>query len=117
MTVDLPSFGEDRTPMADVSLAGNAAVIADVVMRQAEPVVLVGHSLAGVSISAAAELVSDQVRLLVYIAAFLPRDGDSIASLSASPAARRDTGPSAFTRSEDGLSFAPRAEGRPRGVL
>ncbi len=110
VTLDLPSCGEDQTPLAEVSLAGNAAVIADVVRRQAEPVVLVGHSLAGVSISVAAELVAERVRLLVYLAAFLPRDGDSIASLSASPAARLDSGPSAFMRADDGLSFAPRPE-------
>jgi pimeloyl-ACP methyl ester carboxylesterase len=107
---DLPGFGDDRTPIERVSLAGNAAAIAGLLKHQAEPVVLVGHSLAGVSISAAAELIPERVRLLVYLAAFLPRDGDSVASLSASPAARKDTGPPAFTRSEDGLSFAPRPE-------
>ena len=71
---------------------------------------LVGHSLAGVAIAAAAELVPERVALLVYLAAFLPRDGDSIASISASPASRQDTGPSANVKKADGLSFAVRPE-------
>ncbi len=83
VALDLPGCGEDRTPLTEVSLAGNAAAIADAARREAEPVMLVGHSIAGVSISAAAELAPERVRLLVYLAAFLPRDGDSIASLAA----------------------------------
>jgi pimeloyl-ACP methyl ester carboxylesterase len=107
VALDLPSQGADETPIARVSLAGNAARIADAIAGEAEPVVLVGHSLGGISISAAAELVPERVALLVYLTAFLPRDGDSIASISASPASRRDAGPSAFVRSADGLSFYP----------
>jgi pimeloyl-ACP methyl ester carboxylesterase len=45
--------------------------VRDLVAEQDEPVVLVGHSSAGMIISAVAELVPHRVRLLVYVAAFL----------------------------------------------
>lgn len=107
---DLPSLGDDPTPIADVSLDMWVARVAEIIETCGEPVILVGHSLAGVVVASAAERVPERIRLLVYLAAFLPRDGDSIASLSASAAARKETGPSAFTRSPDGLSFSPKPE-------
>ena len=110
VAIDLPGGGDDPTPIAEITLAGNATAVAGAVRGLPEPVILLGHSLAGVSISAAAELVPERIALLVFLAAFLPRDGDSVASISASPASRKESGPSAFTRAEDGLSFAPIAE-------
>lgn len=107
---DLPSLGDDPTPIADVSLDLWATRVIENIEACPEPVILVGHSLAGVVVASVAERVPERVRLLVYLAAFLPRDGDSIASLSASPAARKETGPSPFTRSADGLSFSAKAE-------
>jgi pimeloyl-ACP methyl ester carboxylesterase len=108
--IDLPGGGDDPTPLENISLAGNAATIARAVERERAPVVLLGHSLGGVSISAAAELVPDKIALLVYLAAFLPRDGDSVASISASPAVRKESGPPAMTRAPDSLSFSARPE-------
>ena len=54
---------------------------------------LVGHSMAGAVISWAAECVPQMTRRLVYLTAYIPRSGESLASL-----ARRDT--EAETRSE-----------------
>jgi len=116
VAIDLPGGGDDQTPIAEISLDGNAAAIARAVQRESEPVILFGHSLAGVSISAAAELVPERIALLVYLAAFLPRDGDSVASISASPASRKASGPPAMTRSADGLSFSAIPE-RARGIF
>ncbi len=45
---------------------------------QAGPVVLVGHSSGGVAISQAAEQRPEKVKLLVYLAAFLLRDGETL---------------------------------------
>jgi pimeloyl-ACP methyl ester carboxylesterase len=41
-------------------------------------VILVGHSLGGLVISAVAEADPERIRRLVYVTAFLPRDGDSM---------------------------------------
>jgi pimeloyl-ACP methyl ester carboxylesterase len=109
-TPDMPSLGADTTPIADVTLGSWVDRVVETVAAQGEPVVLLGHSLGGIVIAPAAERVPERIALLVYLCAFMPRDGDSVMSLSASPAARKETGPKAFTRSEDGLSFAPVAE-------
>lgn len=81
VAVDLPSHGNDRTAAQDVTLDSYAQAIANVVRAQREKVVLVGHSMGGMAISAAAELVPDRIRRLIYLAAFLPRDGESLIAL------------------------------------
>ena len=107
---DLPGQGDVRTPIAACSLDGNARRIAEVVAGAGEAVVLVGHSLGGISIAAAAELAPEWLARLVFLTAFLPRDGDSIASLYGPEAIRRPSGPSDYQRSADGLSYWPKPE-------
>jgi len=46
------------------------------------PAVVVGHSFGGIVISAAAEQAPKQIKTLVYLAAYLPQDGDSLVSLA-----------------------------------
>lgn len=116
VTLDLPGLGADKTPLAEVTLAGNVAAVCAVVVAVPEPVILVGHSMGGVTIAEVAEAIPDKVRLLVYLAAFMPKNGDSVFSLSRLPAARRDTGPPSFTRTADGLGFSPVPE-RARAVF
>ncbi|MEM9565140.1 MAG: alpha/beta fold hydrolase [Actinomycetota bacterium] len=57
------------------------AVIAEVEAFD-EPVILVGHSFGGMTISAVAEAIPDQVASLAYVAAYLPADGDSLQTLA-----------------------------------
>lgn len=76
--IDLPGHGDDTTPVAECSLDGYAQKVVDNID---EPVILVGHSLAGVTISAAAELAPEKITRLVYLTAWLPRDGDSARAL------------------------------------
>jgi pimeloyl-ACP methyl ester carboxylesterase len=45
------------------------------------PVVLVGHPMAGMVISATAEKAPDRIKRLVFLCAFLPRDGESLLAL------------------------------------
>ena len=75
---DLPGSGDDPTPIPEVSLQGYADRISEVLDAQPEPVVLVGHSSGGTVISQAAEHRPEKVKLLVYLAAFLLRDGESL---------------------------------------
>jgi pimeloyl-ACP methyl ester carboxylesterase len=53
-----------------------------VLARQPEPAVLLGHSMGGVVITQAGESHAPRVRSLVYLAAFLPRDGESLGKLA-----------------------------------
>jgi pimeloyl-ACP methyl ester carboxylesterase len=113
VTLDLPGLGEDRTPVADVTYQGTVDRVVEVVEKQTEPVILVGHSLGGVSISAAAERIPDRIRLLVYLAAFLPCDGDSVNAIYESPDSIPDVGPAPI-RSADGLTLSHTPEGARR---
>ena len=79
---DLPGHGDDRTPIPEVSLQGYADRVSQVLDAQPEPVVLVGHSSGGVVISQAAEQRPDKVKMLVYLAAFLLRDGEVMLSVA-----------------------------------
>jgi pimeloyl-ACP methyl ester carboxylesterase len=75
---DLPGHDNDPTPMAGVTLKSYADRICEVVRAQSEPVILAGHSMGGVAITQAAENCAGQIRGLVYVCAFLPRNGDSL---------------------------------------
>jgi pimeloyl-ACP methyl ester carboxylesterase len=76
---DLPSMGADRSDPAAVTLDSWARFGAGLVARQAEPVVLVGHSRAGIVVSQVAELVPDRIRRLVYVAGFMLPSGQTLA--------------------------------------
>lgn len=81
VTFDLPGGGDDHTPIELITLDSYAARVTEEISRQSESVLLVGHSLGGISISAAAERVPDRVRLLVYLCAFILRNGESLYTL------------------------------------
>ncbi len=75
---DLPGMGADRTPLREVSLESWADFVAELIDAEPDPVVLVGHSRGGVVISQAAEYAPEQVEKLVYLSAFLVRNGESL---------------------------------------
>lgn len=75
---DLPAHGIDDTPIEDVTLDSHVERISDAVREQSEPVILVGHSMAGVEITEVAEAVPERVERLVYLSAFLPEDGEAL---------------------------------------
>lgn len=74
---DLPSFGRDKTPISEVFPDTWAKSIDKILDAEAEPVILVGHSRGGAVISQVAEARPAKVKTLVYVCAFLLRDGDS----------------------------------------
>jgi pimeloyl-ACP methyl ester carboxylesterase len=83
------------------SLSGDAAYTASVVSQIDGPVVLVGHSYGGAVITNTAPQAGNVVGL-VYIAAFIPNEGESLENLTADatgsllgPAVRQSTYPTA----------------------
>lgn len=66
-----------------LTLAGDVAATKRVIAAQSGPVILVGHSYGGVVISEAG--TDAKVAGLVYVAAFAPEAGESVASLIANP--------------------------------
>jgi pimeloyl-ACP methyl ester carboxylesterase len=78
VALDLPGHGADTTSIGEVSLHGYAHRVCQVARGQAEPVILVGHSLGGVVISQAAEECPASVQMLIYLAAYLLPHGQSL---------------------------------------
>src|SRR3954465_555549 len=85
VTLDLPGSGDDATPVADVTLDAYAQRICDTLAEEPEPVVLVGHSMGGVAITQAGGRRRGRIARLIYVAAFLPGDGQSLADLTKLP--------------------------------
>ncbi|WP_020408346.1 alpha/beta fold hydrolase [Hahella ganghwensis] len=78
VTPDLPGHGADKTPAGDIHLLDYVNTVLREVEASANPVVLVGHSFAGVVISQVAEAASPgKIRGLVYVAAMLLPNGGS----------------------------------------
>lgn len=52
------------------------------ISHERRPVILVGHSFGGMTITAVAQAAPQKVRTLVYVAAYLPANGQSLQTLS-----------------------------------
>src|SRR5579862_9311559 len=83
--IDLPGSGADTAPVADATLDNYAARICEALAAAPEPAILVGHSMGGIAITQAAARCRDRVALLVFVAAFMPRDGQSLLDLTKLP--------------------------------
>jgi pimeloyl-ACP methyl ester carboxylesterase len=79
---DLPGMGSDRTPHEELTPESWTGFLVDLMRSIAEPVILVGHSRGGMQISAAAEAAPELVRRLIYLAAFVPQDGQNNLALA-----------------------------------
>lgn len=80
--VELPAHGNDATPISSASLDAYVAKVGAVVDAQSQPVVLVAHSMGGVVATQVAEQKPDKIAKLVYLAAYVPKDGESLFALA-----------------------------------
>jgi pimeloyl-ACP methyl ester carboxylesterase len=87
---DLPGSGADRTPLDQVTLDAYADRVCEVLASRPEPAVLVGHSMGGMVITHAASRSPERVARLVYVAAFLPGNGQSLKELTELPEGQGD---------------------------
>lgn len=76
-TLDLPSHGIDVTAPAEVTLDDYVARIAATLENLERPII-VAHSMGGIPLSQVAERHPAAIEKLVYVAAFLLRDGASL---------------------------------------
>jgi len=65
ITPDLPGHGSDTTKPADITMDNYVMTLTDILDAQDEPVILVGHSFNGITVSRAAELRPNKVKGLV----------------------------------------------------
>jgi pimeloyl-ACP methyl ester carboxylesterase len=108
--LDLPGLGADLTPPRDVTFDNYLQRVLQTVRARPERVLLVGHSMGGTPVAAAAEAACDQVGRLLFLAAALPVDGEGLGMLL--ELAERFPGRSASTalrpsQVEGAMEFAP----------
>lgn len=76
--IDLPGSVGNKRDIADVTMASYIKTVADEITALDHKVILVGHSMAGAIISQVAELIPEKIEKLIYVAAFLLKNGDSV---------------------------------------
>ena len=79
--IDLPGHGDDPTPPAEVTLQHYVDRIGEALAGIDGQAIVVGHSMGGIAITAAGEAFPDKIAKLVYLTAFLPKNGESLLSL------------------------------------
>jgi len=87
---DLPGLGDDQTPPEEVTLESCARRLVDVIDSRPEPAIVVGNSMGGVIATQGAVLAPGRVLALVYAAAFIPADGQSLLDLTKLPEGSTD---------------------------
>lgn len=81
--INLPGHGDNTRSMWSVTLADYADAVVEAAASIEGPVIAVGHSMGGMVISEAGARAPEAFKALTYLAAFVPRDGERLISLSA----------------------------------
>ncbi len=79
---DLPGHGQDTTPLSEISLDAYVSRVVEHAESLGGDVVLVGHSMAGIVLCQSAETRPDLFEKLIYVAAYLPTNGQSLNDLA-----------------------------------
>jgi pimeloyl-ACP methyl ester carboxylesterase len=87
---DLPGLGDDHTPAREVNLDTCAARLCEVLEASSEPALVVANSSGGIVATQGAARCPERVAALVYVAAFLPKDGQSLLDLTKLPEGASD---------------------------
>lgn len=82
IVVELPGHGQDQTPPATLTMNSYRDKVIAAINAVPGQVVLVGHSLGGAIISATADSVPTRIERLVYLAGFVPANGQSVIDLN-----------------------------------
>lgn len=76
--IDLPGHGANMQPISNMTMSQYINTIIEAIQSLDEPVILVGHSMAGSVISLVAERIPSKIERLIYVAAFLLADGGTV---------------------------------------
>ena len=83
-TLTLPAHSDaDNDAAGRTSLEDYIDAVRTIVVDSEKPVILVGHSMAGMIITGVAEAVPESIASLVYVCAVLPENGRSLFSYAA----------------------------------
>ncbi|MBN3785534.1 alpha/beta hydrolase [Burkholderia sp. Ac-20353] len=86
---DATAFANEASPIAGITLTDYASHVIEVIDQVRalgyDRVVLVGHSLGGVTITQVGEQAAEKISKLVYLSAFLPFNGKAMLDTATSP--------------------------------
>jgi catalase len=82
IAVNLPGHGNDTTALNNITLQTYVDAVKAAIGNR-DNIILVGHSMGGIVITETAEQIPAQIKKLVYVGAFLPKNGESMYQLSA----------------------------------
>lgn len=82
VTVNLPAHGIDLRDGKSVGQPDYVKAVSDAVNKQHGKVILVGHSMAGAIISQVAENIPAKIEKLIFVSAYLPKNGESVAGIT-----------------------------------
>ncbi|MEO6282933.1 MAG: alpha/beta fold hydrolase [Dyadobacter sp.] len=79
--VNLAGHGTDQTPVTSINLQGYVDAVKKAIGNKTG-VVLVGHSFGGIVTSLVAEQIPAQIKKLVFVAAYVPQNGQSLLAIA-----------------------------------
>lgn len=105
LTPDLPGHGNETTPLQEMTMKAYVQSVVDLLAKQSEPIILVGHSMSGAVISQAAEQLPTKVSRLVYVCAFLLEKNGSVLDIMKNDEAGEFLPRLVFTDDQRGAQF------------
>ncbi|WP_067821119.1 alpha/beta fold hydrolase [Nocardia inohanensis] len=91
---DLPAYTTGSSPMSAITLQDNVSHVIDAVrqVRRHGPVILVGHSLGGITLGLVGNAIPEAIDRIVYVSAFCPStpEAPNAMALSQTPEALKD---------------------------
>ena len=92
---DPNAYSSEHSPVASLTLEDYAQYTGDIVDRlyasTKEPLVLVGHSLGGITLNAVGESHASKIRNLIYVSAVIPASGESVGDCFSTKSAFADS--------------------------
>ncbi len=79
---DLPGHGNNPMTLKSINFNSYVECINKLMDDMQEPVILVGHSMGGMVISHVAQSYPRKIKHLVYLAGFLPQNGESLSAIA-----------------------------------
>lgn len=83
IVVELPGHGNDNTVPQNVSMNAYRDRTVSAIEKVEDKVILVGHSMAGMVVTAVAEKIPSRIEKVIYIGAFIPANDQAILDLIA----------------------------------
>lgn len=81
ISVNLPGHGSDNTPISAISFKLYVDEVKKAIGDR-QNVILVGHSFGGIVVSQVAEEIAPQIKKIIYVVAYVPKNGESLLSIA-----------------------------------